>query len=325
VYNPATDDDDSGGGQAATANDDEAAYGQLDADTDAIVRGKWRVAFKDSSWSDYLTTQATAAQVREAIVGLTPLGKALSDSTVGSDVAVTRSANSMGTGWAWSITFFDDIGGLSLFKAGTNRRIVTSSSVEYKSTYDTQTGVLSGDSVRVRSIQLSANYGLSEDEVVDFGRSEAPVLLRVDGRGVYSTNKDAKLKLSMAPDIGADVLENATVNSISTRHAVATYDDTAEVLHLQSSLGALETVRWRSPRRLRLSFIEPSWRRLLEAALLSSSSRSNSAVTADVLNISLSREEPAHRLQHKDRFTYLRKPLTNRNGRWFLPIQNMTY
>ena len=172
------------------------------------------------------------------------------------------------------------------------------------------------------------------------------MLLRVDGRGVYSTNKDATMKLSMAPDDGMAVLENATVTSASTRHAVATYGGTGDgdgdddddeyydddasvaasaVLHLQDSLGAFETLRWRSPRRLRVSFANPPWRSALEAALASSSDVSNRVVTSRVLNVSLSTVAPAAGSPTKSQITYLRRPVANHNGRFFSPLRNETY
>ena len=270
---------------------------QLDSDTEAIIRGKWRLALKESRWSDYLSTQATAAEVRDAIVGL-EIGISQPD------VAVTRTANVLGTGWAWSVTFFNDVGALSLFQAGITRRIVTNTSIHH-----------------------SAFYRWSRIEKVNFGQAEAPLLLRVDGRGVYSTNKDATLKVSMTSDSGDEILRNATVTSRSIRHAVATYTDAAaaSVLHLQDTLGKIEVLRWRSPRQLRLTFSNPPWRIMLEDALNSADHSRNSVITSKVLNISFARAIPAFHSPTKNKFTFLQTSVANSNGRHYLPNCSLTY
>ena len=153
---------------------------------ESIVRGTWRLAFKRSTGSEYLTTQATAEEVRQAIRGLAdgPAGAAVGD------VSVSRDSNTQGTGWAWRVTFHDDVGSLALMRV--DGLVATNTSVH------DENGVYVG----------SQSRWVADSNVA----AVTPVLLRCDSSLVYSTNGDAAMATTMIRDVGA----SATVSDAST-------------------------------------------------------------------------------------------------------------
>ncbi|CAM9839978.1 unnamed protein product [Choristocarpus tenellus] len=68
------------------------------SEQEAVIRGFWRVGYKSSPYSSYLSSQATAAEVKSA---LESLGTSLTGQ-IGVDRNPAGSA-----GWAWSVTFYD--------------------------------------------------------------------------------------------------------------------------------------------------------------------------------------------------------------------------
>ena len=153
---------------------------------DAIVRGTWRLAFKRSTWSEYMTTQATAEEVRQAIRGLAdgPGG------AVVGDVSVSRDSNTQGTGWAWRVTFHNDVGSLSLMQVN--------SLAAANSTVHDENGTKVG----------SESRWVADSNVA----AVTPVLLRCDSSLVYSTNVDAAMATTMIRDAAA----SNTVSDAST-------------------------------------------------------------------------------------------------------------
>eukprot|EP01038_Epipyxis_sp_PR26KG_P006691 gene6691-9175_t len=66
----------------------------------AVVRGYWGIGYRSSRYNAWLSSQATASEVKSALTSFN-----LTDIQ---DITVTRDVSS-GNGWTWSITFFNSI------------------------------------------------------------------------------------------------------------------------------------------------------------------------------------------------------------------------